>query len=83
MLARDYGFLLHSATRRYPSLAAQRRERPNHTLHATALINEAYLRLPQQDVAWNSGAHLYRYRRNWGALPSYLLALIAIRKAYL
>ena len=34
-----------------------RRERPNHTLQATALINEAYLRLVREDVDWNSRAH--------------------------
>ncbi len=34
-----------------------RRERPDHTLQATALINEAYLRLTQQAVDWNSRAH--------------------------
>jgi RNA polymerase sigma factor (TIGR02999 family) len=34
-----------------------RRERPNHTLQATALINEAYRRPAQQDVDWNSRAH--------------------------
>ena len=34
-----------------------RRERPDHTLQATALINEAYLRLAGEDVDWNSRAH--------------------------
>jgi RNA polymerase sigma factor (TIGR02999 family) len=34
-----------------------RRERPDHTLQATALINEAYLRLVGEDVDWNSRAH--------------------------
>jgi RNA polymerase sigma-70 factor, ECF subfamily len=34
-----------------------RRERPEHTLQATALINEAYLRLVREDVDWNSRAH--------------------------
>jgi RNA polymerase sigma-70 factor, ECF subfamily len=37
--------------------AYMRRERPDHTLQATALINEAYLRLAQQSVDWNSRAH--------------------------
>ena len=37
-----------------------RRERPGHTLQPTALINEAYLRLvDQQQVAWQSRAHFY------------------------
>lgn len=34
-----------------------RRERPEHTLQATALINEAYLRLVHEEVDWNSRAH--------------------------
>jgi RNA polymerase sigma-70 factor, ECF subfamily len=37
--------------------AYMRRERPEHTLQATALINEAYLRLVREDVDWNSRAH--------------------------
>ncbi len=34
-----------------------RHERPDHTLQATALINEAYLRLAQEDTDWNSREH--------------------------
>jgi RNA polymerase sigma factor (TIGR02999 family) len=34
-----------------------RRERPDHTLQATALINEAYLRLAREDTDWNSRQH--------------------------
>ena len=34
-----------------------RRERPDHTLQATALINEAYLKLAHNDVDWNNRAH--------------------------
>jgi RNA polymerase sigma factor (TIGR02999 family) len=34
-----------------------RRERKEHTLQATALINEAYLRLVKEDVDWNSRGH--------------------------
>ena len=37
--------------------AYMRRERPDHTLQPTALINEAYLRLIQEDVDWNGRAH--------------------------
>jgi RNA polymerase sigma-70 factor, ECF subfamily len=37
--------------------AYMRRERPDHTLQATALINEAYLRLVREDIDWNSRAH--------------------------
>jgi RNA polymerase sigma factor (TIGR02999 family) len=41
-------------------LAAQRlrRSRPNHTLQATALVNEAYLKLVEQrEVRWQNRAH--------------------------
>ena len=34
-----------------------RRERQDHTLQATALINEAYMRLAKEDTDWNSRAH--------------------------
>jgi RNA polymerase sigma factor (TIGR02999 family) len=37
--------------------AYMRRERPDHTLQATALINEAYLRLAGEDIDWDSRAH--------------------------
>ena len=37
--------------------AYMRRERADHTLQATALINEAYLRLVGEDIDWNSRAH--------------------------
>ncbi|MFZ0274942.1 MAG: sigma-70 family RNA polymerase sigma factor [Acidobacteriaceae bacterium] len=37
--------------------AYMRRERPDHTLQATALINEAYLRLVGEHIDWNSRAH--------------------------
>ncbi len=37
--------------------AYMRRERPDHTLQATALINEAYLRLAGEDIDWTSRAH--------------------------
>jgi RNA polymerase sigma factor (TIGR02999 family) len=37
-----------------------RRERPDHTLQATALVNEAYLRLvDQHQVQWQSRAHFF------------------------
>src|SRR5262245_15572340 len=37
-----------------------RRERPDHTLQPTALINEAYLRLIEQDFPeWRSRRHFY------------------------
>lgn len=34
-----------------------RRERPDHTLQPTALINEAYLRLARDSTDWQSRAH--------------------------
>ncbi|HEX8493895.1 MAG TPA: sigma-70 family RNA polymerase sigma factor [Pyrinomonadaceae bacterium] len=36
-----------------------RRERPDHTLQATALVNEAYLRLVDQNVPWQNRAHFF------------------------
>ena len=37
-----------------------RRERPDHTLQPTALINEAYLKLiDQRDVKWQNRAHFF------------------------
>ena len=34
-------------------------ERPDHTLQATALIHEAFLRLVEADVAWADRAHFF------------------------
>ena len=46
---------LHQLARRYMS-----RERPDHTLQATALVNEAYLRLIDQTrVRWQNRAHFF------------------------
>lgn len=36
------------------------RERPDHTLRATALVHEAYLRLVDSEVAWEDRVHFYR-----------------------
>ena len=36
-----------------------RAERPDHTLRATALVHEAYLRLVDADVAWQNRVHFY------------------------
>jgi RNA polymerase sigma factor (TIGR02999 family) len=43
------------------SLAARclRSERPDHTLRATALVHEAYLRLVEADVSWQDRAHFF------------------------
>ncbi len=35
------------------------RERPDHTLQPTALVNEAYLRLMGQEVPWKSRSHFF------------------------
>jgi RNA polymerase sigma factor (TIGR02999 family) len=40
--------------------AYMRRERPDHTLQATGLVNEAYLRLVEQrEVTWHDRRHFY------------------------
>jgi RNA polymerase sigma factor (TIGR02999 family) len=39
--------------------ACLRRERRGHTLQPTALVNEAYLRLAQQRVAWENREHFF------------------------
>jgi len=36
-----------------------RRERSDHTLQSTALVHEAYLRLVDQNVSWQSRAHFF------------------------
>jgi RNA polymerase sigma factor (TIGR02999 family) len=36
-----------------------RAERPDHTLRATALVNEAYLRLVDANVAWQDRVHFF------------------------
>jgi RNA polymerase sigma factor (TIGR02999 family) len=36
-----------------------RAERPGHTLPATALVHEAYLRLMDADIGWQDRAHFY------------------------
>jgi RNA polymerase sigma factor (TIGR02999 family) len=41
-----------------------RRERPDHTLQPTALINEAYLRLARDDTDWNSREHFIAIAAN-------------------
>ena len=42
------------------ALSYLRRERPDHTLQPTALINEAYLRLVKQDFPeWRNRSHFY------------------------
>ena len=36
-----------------------RSERPDHTLRATALVHEAYIRLVDADVAWQDRVHFF------------------------
>lgn len=36
-----------------------RQERPGHTLQSTAVVHEAFLRLVNQNVEWNSRAHFF------------------------
>jgi RNA polymerase sigma factor (TIGR02999 family) len=51
--------LLYDELRRLASYYLKR-EHPNHTLQATALVNEAYLRLVgQQDVEWKNRNHFF------------------------
>ena len=51
--------LIYDELRRLAS-ACMRRERPDHTLQATALVHEAYLRLlGQRDVEWHDRAHFF------------------------
>jgi RNA polymerase sigma-70 factor (ECF subfamily) len=45
---------LHRLAHRYMS-----HERPDHTLQTTALVNEAYLKLIDQKVDWQSRAHFF------------------------
>ena len=36
-----------------------RDERRNHTLQASALVNEAYLRLVKEEISWQSRSHFF------------------------
>jgi RNA polymerase sigma-70 factor, ECF subfamily len=51
--------LVYAELRRLAA-SCMRRERPNHTLQATALVHEAYFRLVgQREVEWQSRAHFF------------------------
>ncbi|HEY2472959.1 MAG TPA: ECF-type sigma factor [Terracidiphilus sp.] len=54
--AQDLLPLVYAELHRIAS-AFMRRERSDHTLQPTALINEAYLRLVGEDVEWSNRAH--------------------------
>ena len=60
-----------------------RRERPDHTLQPTALVNEAYLRLVEErSVNWQSKSHFLEFLRSLcGAFWSTTRAAIWQRNA--
>jgi len=41
-----------------------RSENPNHTLQATALVNEAYIKLVNMDVDWQNRSHFFALAAN-------------------
>lgn len=51
-----------------------RPERPDHTLQASALINEAYLRLVGEDIDWDSRGHFI-------ALAAHVMRLVLVDQA--
>jgi RNA polymerase sigma factor (TIGR02999 family) len=57
----DMDRLLPLVYGRLREIAAQRMaaERPGHTLDATGLVHEAYLKLVQRPVGWRGKAHFY------------------------
>jgi RNA polymerase sigma factor (TIGR02999 family) len=60
--AADRERLLTAVQRELRRIAAayMRRERPDHTLQPTALVNEAYIRLiNERDVRWENRAHFF------------------------
>jgi RNA polymerase sigma-70 factor, ECF subfamily len=50
--------LVYEQLRRLASICL-RSERPDHTLRATALVHEAYIRLVDADVAWQDRVHFF------------------------
>jgi RNA polymerase sigma factor (TIGR02999 family) len=50
--------IVYQQLRKMASLS-MRAERPDHTLRATALVHEAYLRLVDADVAWEDRVHFF------------------------
>jgi RNA polymerase sigma factor (TIGR02999 family) len=50
--------LVHDELRQLAS-RYMRRERQDHTLQTTALVNEAYLRLVNQDAGWRTRLHFF------------------------
>ena len=54
--------LIYAELRRLAG-AYLRKERDGHTLQATALVHEAYLRLVEQRTDWRSRSQLWAYPR--------------------
>jgi RNA polymerase sigma factor (TIGR02999 family) len=50
--------LVYQQLRKLASICL-RSERPDHTLRATALVNEAYIRLVDADVVWQDRVHFF------------------------
>ena len=69
---------LRRVARRYMN-----RERPGHTLQATALVNEAYLRLiDASQVEWKDRAHFFAVSANCDASdPGGICPLARLSKA--
>lgn len=57
--ARDDLILLVHAELKRLARAYLRRERQGHTLQTSALVNEAFLRLVDQQVSWQNRAHFF------------------------
>ena len=65
---------LHRLAHRYLS-----RERPDHTLQTTALVNEAYLRLvDRENVHWQNRAHFFAISAHL-MRPYHLTAVVRTR----
>src|ERR1700676_3793512 len=54
----DFYRLVYPELRRLAA-AYLSRERPDHTLQPTALVNEAFLRLPSSGIDWHSRSHFF------------------------
>ena len=58
-----------------------RSERPDHTLRATALVNEAYLRLVDANVTWQDRVHFLRSRPGCCGAYSWTTPSLTIAKS--
>jgi len=69
---------------RHIAAGYMRRERQDHTLQPTALVNEAYLRLVEDDVAWEGRVHFYGIAaRVMGLSPVTIRREVATAKCWL